>query len=216
MGREHLVYEYVRTQVKEGKKPTIDEVAQALAIPRSTVSWCARKLGYKNWRNFVRALGHYFSHPQGPDQLESEVRLVAQTIAESAHTTVLIDAVGDAEIGVEYVLSRFSEAGYHAEPYSLSLVQLAQKRGTTGVLIVINESGMTLLHSCLDALEAGFIVIGITASSDTPVSKLASISVVIKNNKSDVVEYQPNYFTAAVLVFLEKVLTNLEHRSHNS
>lgn len=210
---EHRVYAYVRAAVKDHHKPTIDEVAQALAMPRSTVSWCARKLGFSDWHHFIRALLRYFSTPQGASQLDHDVNMVAQALLDQGQSLVLIDAVGDSEIGVEYVLNRFAEAGVHAEPYSLAAVQLAQRTQQCGVLIAINESGMTLLSSCLEALDAGLSVIAITASHDTPISKLASINVVIKNNKSDIEHYKPNYFTPAVLIFLEKVRANLAQRT---
>ena len=68
---------------------------------------------------------------------------------------------------------------------------IATQPAAAGVLIVVNESGMSLLPTCLKAASGGFDIIAITASHDTPVSKLAKVNVVIKNNKSTPEAYEP-------------------------
>ncbi len=89
---------------------------------------------------------------------------------------------------------------------------IATQPAAAGVLIVVNESGMSLLPTCLKAASGGFDIIAITASHDTPVSKLAKVNVVIKNNKSTPEAYEPNYFAAGVLAFMERVFSRVSQR----
>lgn len=215
--RERKIFEYVRQAAINHRRATVDEVAKYTNIPRSSVAYSAKALGYNSWSDMTEKIFHYFeSHPGGTGALAEYVEAVADMLRRCKNKHILVDAVGDAEISVEYVLTRFSEIGYPAQPYSYAAAKHAQYNNSAGLLLVLNESGMTLLSSCLEALDAGFEVVAITASHDTPISKIAGVNVVIKNNKSDVWDYKPNYFTPAALVFIQKVMAVLERKERQT
>lgn len=154
-------------------------------------------------------MARYFKTAEQEKTVEKSVNLVASIILQSKGAPILIDSIGDAEICSEYMLYRLCEAGLWAMPFSADAATAVTKsapEASRGTLLLVNESGMSLLPSCLNAVELGLTVIAITASHDTPLSKLANINVVIKNNKSSILHYEPNYFTAGALAFLERVL----------
>jgi len=209
--RDREVYSAVRDAAKEGRRATLDEVAGLTGHARSTVAQVAKRLGYDGWADLTtKLLSHYRELPSSGDAISECVSSVASMIGGPSKKLLLVDAVGDAEICVEYVVSRFGARGFHAMPYGFAAAGLADWHQDAGTLIVINESGMALLPSCLQALEMGCKVVSITASHDTPVSKFSSVNVVIKNDKSDLPDYRPNFFTAGVLIFLEKVLAAVD------
>lgn len=132
------------------------------------------------------------------------MQLVASVLEGNGQRPVLVDAVGDAEIFIQYGLLRLCEAGFRAMPYGPGVVD-AQVENGVGILIAVNESGMSLLPACLKAANSGYDIISITASHDAPILKLARVNVVIKNNKSTPRAYESNYFTAGVFAFMEHV-----------
>ena len=199
---ESRVYEYVRSRARLGKRPTVRETAEATGVARSTVARAAVSLGYASWSDFTEQLRHYHGSGESVGALAESVEMVVSVLKRHAGETVLIDSVGDVEICLEYMLIRLGELGISAMPYGRGV---ADAMGD-GVLLVLNESGMALFPSCVHAAELGYEIIAITASHDTPISKLAGVNVVIKNNKSSNADYKPNYFTAGVLAYLERVL----------
>lgn len=205
------VYAHVRDMAKEGRRATIDGVSRSLGIARSSVARVAQHFGYRGWTDFVTQLVQYHQPDDRAGAVSDTVDVVAEALERGRSGLVLIDAVGDAEICVLYLILRLAELGFATAPYSRGMLD-APTAAQGGVLLVFNESGMTLLPSCLNAAAYGFEVVAITASHDTPVSKVADVNVVIKNRKSTAAAYEPNYFTAGALVLLERAMARCARR----
>ncbi len=205
LDNERLVYAAVRRFAQRGERPTIAAISEETGVPRSSVAHVAETMGYRGWVDFTTQLVRYFASFQQEDTLGDSVKLVASVLEACSERPVLVDAIGDAEIFAQVGVLRLCEAGFNAMPYGPGVVEARASRSQAGALIVVNESGMSLLPTCLKAAGAGFDIIAITASHDTPVSKLAKVNVVIKNNKSTPDAYEPNYFTAGVFAFMERV-----------
>lgn len=257
---ERRVYAEVRAAARRGERATIAAVAGRTGIPRSSVARVAVTLGYRGWVDMTSQLVRYHTSLERHDAVAESVDVVAAVLQRARRRTILLDAIGDSEICLDYLLFRLCELGYCAMPYSPGVVEAtvggsgrgedasgtaddagreapgkagcgegmrevadgagrvaAAREMTAGaapsgcaqlrsVLLVINESGMSMVPACVKAAAAGMEIVAITASHDTPVSKLAQVNVVIKNNKSTPDAYEPNYFTAGVLVFMERVL----------
>lgn len=199
------VYVYVRDLAKRGERATIDEVSHNLGISRSSVARVSKHFGYRGWTDFVTQLVQYHQVDDRAGAVNDSVDVVADALERSRSGLVLIDAVGDAEICVQYLILRLSELGFTAASYSRGMLDVPTA-AQGGLLLVFNESGMTLLPSCLNAAAYGFEVVAITASHDTPVSKVADVNMVIKNRKSTPATYEPNYFTAGALALLERAM----------
>lgn len=205
---DRRVYAFVRDWARTGRRATVSEAAQATGIPRSSVARVAAHFGYDGWADFTSQLVRYHWVTEPTGTIAQSVSMVDTVLRRHASGFVLVDAIGDAEICVDYMLLRLGELGFRAMPYGKGVVDSIAMSNEQGMLLVLNESGMALLPSCLYAVEHGFEVIAITASHDTPVSKVANLNVVIKNNKSNVSDYRPNYFTAGALSFLERVMAS--------
>ena len=266
---ERRVYAEVRAAARRGERATIAAVAGRTGIPRSSVARVAVTLGYRGWVDMTSQLVRYHASLERHDAVAESVDVVAAVLQRARRRTILLDAIGDSEICLDYLLFRLCELGYCAMPYSPGVVEATaggaeraremadaagrEASGRAGcgegarevaggaghvaarevaagagqgadaremavgaapsggaqprsVLLVINESGMSMVPACVKAAAAGMEIVAITASHDTPVSKLAQVNVVIKNNKSTPDAYEPNYFTAGVLVFMERVL----------
>lgn len=200
------VHEAVRAAARRGHRATVSEVASQVGAARSSVYRVAQKLGYKSWIEFTSSLVRYHAGEQGGDPVATSVKAVADALLRNRHLPILVDAVGDAEVCSMYLLLRLGECDFFPMPFTKHIAQARGGTAGSGVVIVINESGMSLLRTCLAAREQGFEVVSITSSHDTPVSKMSSINVVIKNNKSHIDSYEPNHFAAGALAFLERVL----------
>ena len=208
---DRVVYRLVREAARRGERPTVSEVARAAGMARSSVAHVATRLGYRGWVDFTSQLARYFAVAGSEDLASDSVRIVAEELMAARPSAVLVDAIGDAEICGDHLVVRLCERGFRAAPFSPGVAGALGGEGEgAGVLAVINESGMSLLPSCLAAAEQGYRIVAVTGSHDTPISKLADVNVVIKSNKSVVERYEPNYFTAGVLVFWERVLAALD------
>ena len=121
---EKRAYAMVRAAAKDGNRPTIDEVAKRVGMARSSVAHVAVKLGYHGWVDLTTQLVQYYESLLGKSGLVSEsVEVVVSALRRNADKVLLIDAVGDAEICVDYALTRFGEMGLLAMPYGLGVAE---------------------------------------------------------------------------------------------
>lgn len=208
--RERSVYAHVRDCAKRGERATVAETARITGIARSSVARVAQTLGYEGWLDFTTQLVAYYgaARDETAGAVGDSVDAIVQVLQRNRAHTILIDAIGDPEICMSYLLVRLNELGFRAAQFSQGMLERC-KPSSHGALLVLNESGMALLPACVLASEKGFDVVAITASHDTPISKVATVNVMIKNNKSSISEYKPNYFTAGSLALLERVLSTL-------
>lgn len=210
--RDRKIYATVREKMARGERPTIDAVAQCLDLPRSSVAKVALKVGYRGWTDMVSRLGRYSAVVGSEGALKESVSFLVDEFEKNRNGRVVVDAIGDSEVALDYSLLRLAELGFNVVPYAPGIIrslESADKR-CSGMLLVINESGMSLVPSCIGANRIGFDIVSVTGSHDTPVSKLSNVNVVIKSRKSRPEAYEPNYFTAGVFALLERVFTNLE------
>lgn len=203
------VYALVRDAAMRGEHLTVSDVQESTGLARSTVYRVAQRYGYEGWLDFTSSLERYFSQANQGDAVAKSVAAVADAIARNRRRPILLDAVGDAEMCAAYLQYRLAEQGYMAFAYTRRIAQTWALEDEAGLVIVINESGMSLLPTCMDVAECGFATVAITASHDTPVSKVCDVNVVIKNNKSPLGSYEPNLFTAGTLAFIERVLQRI-------
>jgi DNA-binding MurR/RpiR family transcriptional regulator len=200
------VYAIVRDAAMRGEHLSVSDVQDRTGLARSTVYRVAKRYGYKGWLDFTSSLERYFSKTNQEDAVTQGATAIADAILRNRERPILVDAVGDAEMCAAYLQYRLAEQGFVAFFYTRAIAQAWAQEGDSGLAIVINESGMSLLPTCLDAGEFGFETVAITASHDTPVSKVCEVNVVIKNNKSLLDAYEPNLFTAGTLALIERVL----------
>ena len=201
-----VVYQVVKEEAMRGNRATVSQVAAKTGLARSSIHRVSKKLGYASWLEFTEKLVRYYASTSSSDSVVQSVDAVAQALLHNKHLPVLVDAVGDAEICVQYLLHRLGERDFYPLPFTKHAAEAHGGQHGAGVAIGINESGMSLLRTCIAATENGFEVISLTSSHDTPVSKLSAINVVVKNNKSQLDSYEPNLFAAGALAFLERVL----------
>lgn len=207
--RDRSVYAAVREAARDGRRATVTKVSMETGVPRSSVAQVAKKLGYAGWTDMVMRLMQYFADAEQRGYIPNSVDVVVSALRKCRGGVVLVDAIGDAEICIDYVVLRLCELGFRAMPFGYGIVDEQMRSVSSGILVVINESGMSLLPACAKAASAGMRIAAITASHDTPISKISQVNVVIKNSKSLPENYQPNYFTAGVLAFMERVFSSL-------
>lgn len=203
------VFAIVQEAAKQGRRVTISDVQTQTGAARSSIFRVAAHYGYRNWLDFTSSLERYYSRALQKDMVVQGIEAVTSAILRNRKLPILVDSVGDAAICATYLQYRLSEQGYMSLSYAEGV---ARSWGTAmggGLVFVINESGTSLLPTCLTAVQHGFETVSITSSHDTPVSKVCDVNVVIKSSKSPLSSYKPNYFTAGTLSFIERVLQRL-------
>jgi DNA-binding MurR/RpiR family transcriptional regulator len=208
--QDHAIYRTARGLILRTGTATISQVADTVGASRSTVYRTAKRLGYSSWSDLVNQLRHYLPNPGGAmDQdavLDKSVNLVVSALARNRDKTILFCAMGDATICGDYVTFRLGELGFNALKYSYEAARTHSVGDESGVAVIFNESGVSLWTSCITCARYGFETIAITADPNSPVAKAAHLSIAIKDTKTKPSAYEPNYFAAEVIAFMERVL----------
>lgn len=209
-----VVYDFIRNRVKSGKKVTIQNVAERLNVSRSTVYRLAIKLGYKNWSDFIDQMTRYFlpdekDEPRTSSQLERSLDIMAAALERHLNRIILIESCGDAEVCEAYLMTRLTELGAVALPYSAETARTHANLQEPGMALIINETGVMLWECCRICAQEGYEVVAITAHDDSPVAKTANWSIAIKDNKSTIAAYEANYFAAGTIAFMERAIAKM-------
>ena len=211
----------VRRMVGNGEKLTCAQLAQRLNIAPSTVIKTARKMGFSGWNDMYYSLSQQYSEelPLSIDNMDSfgEGRLFEKnhqlTVAllEFKEKTLMVASVGDSEFLEDYLLDMLWRRGFCPVRLSTPLRRAAEEgMMAPGLCLFVNESGIALFDAAGKLKEAGWKLAAVTSSSDTPLSGISEISVEIRNRKSSVNNYLPNFFAARVLIFLELLFVEID------
>lgn len=87
-------------------------------------------------------------------------------------------------------------------PYKSRIIDQTQCT-KPGMLIAINESGVVLLEQCLKARKLDYNIVSITSNQNSPLACNSHLTIELKNKKSTFYNYNPNFFTAHVIIFIE-------------
>lgn len=214
-----ITYDFIRDRIKAGKKVTIKLVSENLHISTSAVYRLAKRLGYASWSDFIVRMDHYFREKQpqnesgsAASELQASINLMAASLERHIDRPIIIASLGDADVCRDYLIFRLSELGFSAFPFSPELTEAHANPDMPGLALIINETGVALWSACHLCASLGYEVVSITAHQHSPVAKEANLSFAVKDNKSELLEYQPNYFAAGVIAFCERAIAQIRPR----
>ncbi len=209
------LYRVLRERLKAGDTVTPQSLANETGVSRATVYRFAKSLGYRDWSDCIAQLSSFYSKEakKRAEQETVDYERLARLIVDNRDKIAVVQAIGDAEICREYLISRLAGIGIIATSYTPAIVELLEQRGEGGLAFIINESGIALQEICGNLIKHGFKLITICANPHSPVARLATYAVTIENNKSTLDAYRPNYFTAGALMVLEHAIEAARNNS---
>lgn len=210
---EMMLYEQVVEATKQKEKCTVQQLAQRAGVAPSTVVKLARKIGYSGWNEMFYALHDRYVnvapisyddfHFPTLENRRAEIDRICELLYRCRDGWLLVYGLGDVEYIANSLMAKLWEHGFRASVFSENQLAKAAACGAESAAILINESGLILLGVCMQARENGLHTVSISSSCHTPLAANSEIAVELKNERSALKEYAPNFFAARVLMFLE-------------
>lgn len=210
---EMAIYEQVVEAAKQKEKCTVQQLAQKVGVAPSTVAKLARKIGYSGWNEMFYALHDRYAaaapiayddfHFPTLENRRAEIDSLCELLYQCRNGWLLVYGLGDVEYVTHSLLGKLWKHGFRASIYSENQLELVSACGAESAAILINESGVILLGACMQARQNGLHTVSISSSCHTPLAVNSEITVELKNERSALKEYVPNFFAARVLMFVE-------------
>ena len=219
---EKKIYDEMIESIRTKSKRKISEIAKKLDVPNSSVVKVTQKLGYSGWKEMYYSLSHANNDkiPMAFDNfnfinqnVSEELELLCQMIIKYKKECIVIQTIGDVGYLDYYLLTNFWNRGFQCYMFSPELIQSLSEQNKAGIALFINESGIIFLENCVYMKNHDFNVISITSNQESPLSANSHISIEIKNHKSNLSAYEPNFFTARVMLFLELLFVKIDEMS---
>lgn len=208
-----MIYEQVVEAAKQKDKCTVQQLAQKAEVAPSTVAKLARKIGYSGWNEMFYALHDRYAaaapiayddfHFPTLENRREEIDRLCELLYQCRDGWLLVYGLGDVEYVANSLMGKLWEHGFRASIYSESQLAYVSACKAESAAIMINESGLLLLGLCMQARQNGLHTVSISSSCHTPLAVNSEITVELKNERSTLREYAPNFFAARVLMFLE-------------
>lgn len=222
---DQRILDEVQRLVRQNEKLTCAQIAEQLQIAPSSIIKLAKKLGYSGWNDLYYSLGQMYNDAVplsidnmdffGEGMLFEKIHRIIDLLLEYKDREIMISCVGDSEFLRGYLLDRLWQMDFRACRFSNQLLDhINETQMTPGLCVFVNESGIALYDVGATLEEMGWKVIAITSSSETPLAGIASYTVEIRNRKSPVETYLPNFFAARVMIFLELLFAEMNERKN--
>lgn len=210
---EQKIYEKMMESIQSKRKETVSSIARAVNVAPSSVIKLTKKLGYPGWNEMFYTLSNQhadvislsFNHFDflANQEMNQYIQILCELLLKTYNGRVYISTLGNADFAGDYLSDKLWERGFTVVPYGKVIQDTEGQRKTPGVIFIINESGVALLSSCMEARKNDLSVVSITSNSQSPLSMHSHVSIELKNQRSTLLEYSPNFFTARVVIFIE-------------
>lgn len=206
---EKRIYQVLLQSIKQKEKETVAQLAKIANVAPSSIIKLAKKLGYPGWSEM-----YYTLCSQAADSIsltfdnfdfltDEDANIYIETLCklmdDYKKARMLVVSIGDSESAGAYLLKKLWHRGFIAMPLHRGQLEYHEP----GVLFAINESGIVLLSQCVEAKQKNFTLVSITSNHKSPLASNSHITVEIKNHKSKLERYNPNFFAARVIIFIE-------------
>ena len=209
---ENRIYEEILESVKHNEKETVAQIAKKVDVAPSHVIKVAKKLGYSGLNDMWYSLTSIYTDSVSVSldnfnimqdhQLDVHIEILCEMLINYRESKIIVNSIGDSDYVGTYLLDKLWDRGFNAMPYKSKIIDQTQY-AKPGMLIAINESGVVLLEQCLKARKLDYNIVSITSNQNSPLACNSHLTIELKNKKSTFYDYNPNFFTAYVIIFIE-------------
>lgn len=221
---DEKIFEEIKRLVKLNQKHTCAQIAEQIGTAPSSIIKLAKKMGYSGWNEMYYSLSRIYSDAVplsinnfdflSEGKIFEKTRQLMELLQAYKDRKIVIGCVGDSEFLTNYLLDKLCQRDYSACRYTDRILSgLREAPGEPGLCVFVNESGILLVDACIRFQELGYRVYSVTSSTETPLAAKSDFSVEIKNKKSSVDNYLPNFFAARTLIFLELLFAEIDERN---
>ncbi|MDF9825224.1 DNA-binding MurR/RpiR family transcriptional regulator [Breznakia sp. PF5-3] len=216
---ENLIMNTLWKYIDLKQKVNISIIADECFVSKATIIKLCKKLGYSGYSEMFYMLlaskKNSYSleiNDLGQLALDSTYNLYIQMISELLryykNDKILVDSLGFCDAARDYIIQKLLVFNFNAN-FCYHFEAFSNPSFHSGLYIVLSESGARgeILEKMTKAKENGFNIIAFTTDNNSPVAKMAHTSIQLKSKRVGKDHYEPNLFTAKILIFIEMVLS---------
>lgn len=221
ISKENNVYSYLQKCILEKHKDSVSTIAKRCGVASSTVVKVCKKCGFSGWNDMfytfekmhnsnISVAFNEFNHLNISD-IQDRLDILSTVFKQYKNDFIIIEAIGFSEFIAEWLSTELTIRGYRVFLKNTLPNYVENNRlQIAGLCIFVTEGGLVYYGMSNQYKEKGITIVSVTSSDFSPLAMNSHISIEIKNNKSAIDQYEPNYFTARVIIFFKLLLSILD------
>lgn len=213
---EKTILNRINYYINENEKVNIQTIAKDCFVSKGAVVKLAKKLGFSGFSEMyyvtLAARKKTFSVDYSGveeifqnNQSRAYINEFCKLLRQYSGSKIYIDSLGICDTARDYYLQKLlifefnASICYHFQAFHVH---------NPGLYIFLSYSGSnsSIVDKVKVAAENGFKVIALTANPDSPLGKSANYTISVVGNRSDKENYEPDLFTANLIILFELVL----------
>ena len=203
--------------INKDERVNIETIAKDCFVSKGAVVKLAKKIGFSGYSEMyyvtLASRKKIFSVDYSDtaevfrnNQSLTYINMLCELLWHYRNSKIYLDSLGICDTARDYYLQKLLIFGFNASNcYHFE----AFHTQNPGLYLFLSYSGSNsmIIDKVKVAIDNGFKVIALTANPDSPLAKLADSTIVVAGNRSDKENYQPNLFTANLIILFELVLS---------
>lgn len=219
---EKTVTNAIHGHILKGEKVSIDLIAKECYVSKAAIVKLAKKLGYSGYSEMYYILmsasrtqrAADFSHIinlNGDESRTASIHLFCDLLYEYRNAKIHLDSIGFCDAACNYYLQKLLIFGFDVVS-SYHFAAFHKER--PGLFCFMSHSGSRseIFDRVNAAINSDFKVLALTGSKHSPLGTTADYTIEVAGERTLPTSYQPNYFTANLIILLEMVLTEYSER----
>lgn len=215
---EKSILNRIHYYISKKERVKIDQIAQDCFVSKGAIVKLAKKLGYSGYSELYYVTFATMNNISGENyidintlvnnyELSSNVSKFTDLIYMFKDKRIKIDSLGFCDSAKDYYIQKLQTFGFS----SMSCYHFSSfSKENSGVYIFMSYSGTRseILEKVNVAKENGDYVVALTNNANSPLAKVSHMVIEVNGIQSENKNYQPNLFTANLIILLEMALSN--------
>lgn len=214
---ENNILNKINYYINENKRVNIETIAKDCFVSKGTIVKLAKKMGFSGYSEMYyvtlasrnKSLSADYYGMKGTfenNKAQDYVNALCDLLWRYRDSKIYLDSLGICDSARDYYLQKLLIFGFNAfNSYHFEAFHVQNP----GLYLFFSYSGnnSTIIEKVKVAIDNGFNVIAFTANENSLLKNLANYTIVVSGNRSDKENYQPNLFTANLIILFELVLS---------
>ncbi len=219
---EKTITNAIHGHIIKGEKVSIDLIAKECYVSKASIVKLAKKLGFSGYSEMYYILmsssrtqrATDFSHIinlTSDESMKASILLFCDLLYEYHHAKIHLDSIGLCDAARDYYLQKLLMFGFDVvSSYHFT----AFHKEKPGIFCFLSYSGtrQEIFDRVNAAIQNDFKVLALTGNKNSPLGTTADYTIEVSGERSIPANYQPNFFTANLIILLEMVLAEYSNR----
>lgn len=220
---ENKILNKIHFYILKDKKVGIETIAKDCFVSKGAIIKLAKKLGFSGYsemyyvsmssRKYTASIDFLNVNKEAANGIsETHIRMLCDLLMEYHKSKIYLDSLGICDCAMNYYLQKLLIFGfdaancYHFEAF---------KTNNPGLYIFFSYSGSRseIIEKVSVAQKNGFKVIAFTVNAESPLGKMADYTIKVMGSRSEKENYQPDLFTANLIILLEMILSEYSKKA---